>query len=369
MKRFSLFCNALELGARGALLAVALSVAASPVAAKDIKLARDINETIVQVPVQEQTPNGIKSWSLVGTTYHPPGNGPFPLIVLNHGSPGIASERAVMGRWRHLPQIREFTKRGFAVLVPMRRGYGATGGDWAENFGTCKAPIYYHAALEQAKDVTAAIRFGRSLPFVNPDEVILVGQSAGGIASIAAASKDPEGLIGVVNFSGGRGGRPYTNPGEPCVADNMTAAIAKLAKTIKVPVLWHYSENDQFFAPHNVKAWFRAFKDAGAHGRLVMQPPFQWDGHGIFGMAKGLPIWTAQFDKFLTNDIHFTTTAMAKAGGIVPASLPGTAAATTAAPAATIPAAQPAAAPADTAKALPGRQASARVEARMDGGR
>lgn len=141
--------------------------------------------------------------------------------------------------------------------------------------------------------------FASRLPFVQPDRIVLVGQSAGGIASIAAASASPVGVVGVVNFSGGRGGRPYTHPGEPCMPENMTAAIGKLAATVKVPVLWHYAENDQYFAPHHVSAWYKAFVDAGARGKLVMQPPFGRDGHGIFAARGGLPIWTAEFDRFM----------------------------------------------------------------------
>ena len=284
--------------ALGAFVAVVLA-AIAPAAAQEPELDPTLNEQVVQVPVRVEREGGAEHWSLVATTFHPPGAGPFPLIVLNHGSPGSKWERQSMGRYRPLPQIREFTRRGFAVIAPMRRGYGDSGGPWAERFGSCVAPDYYRAARESAQDVIATVEFARALPFVKADRVILVGQSAGGIASIAAASVNPAGVIGVVNFSGGRGGRPYTNPGDPCVADNMTEAIGKLARTIKVPVLWHYSENDQFFAPRHVKAWFKAFEDAGASGRLVMQPAFQWDGHAIFGAKRGLPIWTAAFDRFL----------------------------------------------------------------------
>lgn len=287
----------------GALL-VAIAGAIAPAAANNVELDRKLNEQVVAVPVRVETETGAEQWSLTATTYHPPGEGPFPLIVLNHGSPGSAAERAIMGRYRLIPQIREFTNRGFAVIVPMRRGYGDTGGPWAERFGACVAPDYYRAGRESARDVIAAVEFAQTLPFVKRDRVILVGQSAGGIASIAAASSNPAGVIGVVNFSGGRGGRPYTDPGEPCMPGNMTEAIGKLARTIKVPVLWHYSENDQFFAPHHVKAWFKAFEEAGAKGKLVMQPPFQWDGHAIFGAAGGLPLWTAAFDRFL-KEIRF----------------------------------------------------------------
>lgn len=303
---------------------VAAIVATAPVLAQDLTLASQLNEQVVRVPVRAATPDGTAEWSLVASIYRPAGAGPFPLVVLNHGSPGSAWERQAMGRYRPLLQIREFTKRGFAVIVPMRRGYGDTGGDWAEHYGTCVRPDYYRASREAAKDVNGTVAFAQSLPFVRRDQVILVGQSAGGIAAMAAASENPPGVVGVVNFSGGRGGRPYTHPGDPCVATNMTEAIGKLARTIRVPVLWHYSENDQFFAPRHVQAWFRAFEDAGANGKLVMQPSFQWDGHGIFGAERGLPIWTAAFDIFL-KDFRFASPGTPR---VIPVAGQGTASAT-----------------------------------------
>jgi dienelactone hydrolase len=79
--------------------------------------------------------------------------------------------------------------------------------------------------------------------------VVLVGQSAGGFASLAAASYAPEGLVAVVNFSGGRGGHPLTHPGTPCGAHQMADTVAHFATTTRVPVLWHYVQNDEFFAP------------------------------------------------------------------------------------------------------------------------
>jgi dienelactone hydrolase len=204
-----------------------------------------------------------------------------------------------MGRYRVLSRIREFTKRGFAVIVPMRRGYGDTGGAWAETYFRCSAPDYYAAGVQAAVDLVATLDYARRLEYVNRERIILFGQSAGGFASIAAASRNPPGVVAVVNFSGGRGGQPDTRPGEPCDADGMTRTIARFAQTIRVPVLWHYAENDRYFAPEHVRAWFRAFEAAGARGTLVMQPPFGNDGHGMFAVAAGLPIWTAAFDAFI----------------------------------------------------------------------
>ena len=276
-------------------LALCLLTALSVAAARAQPIDAALREEVVSVPL----PPGTDVAALVATTYRPQGDGPFPLIVLSHGSPTNAADRGKMGRYRVLSRIREFTRRGFAVIVPMRRGYGETGGAWAETYFRCSSPDYYAAGVQAARDLVATVEYARSLAYVHRERIILLGQSAGGFASIAAASHNPPGVIAVVNLSGGRGGRPHTQPGEPCDPDNMTSAIARFAQTIRVPVLWHYAENDRYFAPVHVRAWFHAFESAGAPGTLVMQPPFGEDGHGMFASPAGLPLWTGSFDAFM----------------------------------------------------------------------
>jgi dienelactone hydrolase len=266
----------------------------------DEQLLPDLNEEIVHVPMTIDSFWGKKEIQLTATIYRPQGAGPFSLIVLSHGSTKNASERLEFGRYRLIPQIREFIKRGFAVIVPIRRGYGMTGGAFAEDYGSCSNPTYYEAGQESSKDLVAAINFGSKLPHIKLDKILLVGQSGGGFASLAAASQNPQGVIGVVNFAGGRGGRADTNPGEPCCPERLGDAIRRFAKTIRVPVLWVYAENDKFFNPKHVQGWYQAFKDAGATGRLVIMPPFGNNGHKLFPSKGGIPIWTVEFDKFLT---------------------------------------------------------------------
>ncbi len=281
------------------ILALLSTLSAAPARAADDRLRADLHEQVVQVPVRVEGLFGDKEVLLTATVFRPRGDGPFPLIVLNHGTPPHAADRVKIGRFRRIPQICEFIKRGFAVIVPIRRGHGATGGDYAEDSGLCRAPVYYNAGRESARDALAARDFAAKLPFVNPACILLVGQSSGGFASLAAASLNPPGVIGVVNFAGGRGGDPATRPGEPCSPQNMTVTIATFSKTIKVPVLWHYAENDKFFSPKYVREWFAAFEQAGGKGRLVIQPPFGEDGHGLFNSKDGIPIWTRAFDSFL----------------------------------------------------------------------
>jgi dienelactone hydrolase len=254
-----------------------------------------MHEQMVRVPL---SPEALSPW-LIATTYRPRGQGPFPLVVLSHGNPGNAEARGNMGRYRVLPRIREFINRGFAVIVPMRRGYGLTGGRFAESYGSCGSPDFHAAGEQAALDLEAAITHARTLPWVDDRRILLVGQSAGGFASIAAASRNIPGVVAVVNLSGGRGGNPRTRPGDPCASALMAETIGRFARTIRVPVLWHYAENDRYFSGQHVRVWFEAFLAAGAPGRLVMRPPFAEDGHRMFASPEGLPLWTAALDDFL----------------------------------------------------------------------
>lgn len=263
-------------------------------------LAADLHETVVKVPLEGHGLFGDYKRDIVATTYMPDGPGPFPLIVLSHGSPPDARDRPKVGRYRELPQIRTFIQLGFAVIVPIRRGYGATGGTDEEDAGSCQNPDYLGAGKQAARDVLAAVAYGQALPQVDRNRVVLVGQSAGGFASLAAASYAPKGLVAVVNFSGGRGGNPVTHPGMPCDPRQMADTIAHFASTTRVPVLWHYVENDKYFGPDVVATWFAAFKAAGGQGQLVVEPPFGKNGHGMFSVKSSIPIWLPHFEQFVT---------------------------------------------------------------------
>ena len=154
----------------------------------DVAQAQNLDAALREEVVSVPLPSGAGVDALVATTYRPQGDGPFPLIVLSHGSPTNAAERSRMGRYRVLSRIREFTRRGFAVIVPMRRGYGDTGGAWAETYFGCATPDYHAAGVQAAVDLVATVDYARRLEYVNRERIILFGQSAGGFASIAAAS-------------------------------------------------------------------------------------------------------------------------------------------------------------------------------------
>src|SRR6185503_19210446 len=100
--------------------------------------------------------------SIVVTSFRPGGRGPFPWIVLSHGSaPTVAANRA-MGRYQPLNPVREWVRRGYAVIVPVRRGYGASGGDkFGDSYGSCNRPDFRRAGEGAAADILAAVQWAR----------------------------------------------------------------------------------------------------------------------------------------------------------------------------------------------------------------
>ena len=45
-----------------------------------------LNETVIRIPMTVSRPGGVQRLTLEATLYRPPGPGPFPLVVLSHGT-------------------------------------------------------------------------------------------------------------------------------------------------------------------------------------------------------------------------------------------------------------------------------------------
>ncbi|MSP75833.1 MAG: hypothetical protein EXR12_06825 [Rhodospirillaceae bacterium] len=270
------------------LLAVLLALAQVwPTAAQE-------RDQIVRAP-------GPGSSTLVARVMRPPGEARQPLVVINHGSPADGSQRARMEPPRYPALSSWFLARGYVVALPLRRGYGETGGAWAEGYGRCDTPDYYSAGLQSAADVQATIDFMRTQPYVAADRTIVVGQSAGGWAAVALSSRNPPGIPGMINFAGGRGGHQKLPSGGigNCAPDALVQAAAKYGATARVPLLWIYAENDSFFEPALAKRMAAAYDAAG--GKATYRPvgAFGSDGHGLAGSADGVTIWSPLVQSFL----------------------------------------------------------------------
>ncbi len=235
-------------------------------------------------------PSADASRPMLTTVFRPPGEQPRPLVVINHGSPVIGREQ--MQRQRFTAASSWFVKQGYVVVVPLRRGYGATGGRWNESYGRCDVGDYYGAGIEAAKDVNAAVQFMRRQPFVRPDRTLVVGQSAGGWATVAYSAANPAGVPAMVNFAGGRGGRNQNIANNNCVPLRLIEAAGKFGRTARVPTLWIYTQNDSFFEPKLSRSMADAYTAAGGNADYRLLPAFGKDGHGLFGSATGPAVWS-----------------------------------------------------------------------------
>ena len=228
------------------------------------------------------------------------GGGPAPLVVINHGSPPIASNRAKRKPSSCGEAARFFTTRGYVVAFPLRRGYGETGGKWAEAYGKCDNADYVKGGDATADDIEAAIAHVESLAFVAKGKTIVIGQSAGGWGTLAFARRNPTGVRTYINFAGGRGAK-FEEPGRysNCSPDALVAAAAVLAKS-SPPSLWIYTENDLLNPPALSRRLHAAYNDAGGRAEYVLLPPYSNNGHNLLFGKGGSAIWGPVVDRWLS---------------------------------------------------------------------
>ncbi len=229
-----------------------------------------------------------------------PAGAPARLVVVAHGSPPNpdARPRMTLGRCGD-EAARWFTSRGYAVAFALRRGYGATGGAWAEGYGHCAEADYRPAGLETARDIAATVDAAGALPGIRPDGAVVVGQSAGGWGAIALASQPHPKVAAFVVMAGGRGGHQDMVPNRNCHPERLAEAAGQYGRTARTPMLWVYAANDTFFAPEVAVAMHRAFTGAGGQAELAQPGPYGRDGHGLFFGAGGSAVWGPLVERYL----------------------------------------------------------------------
>ena len=117
---------------------------------------------------------------LAGTLTTPPGNGPFPGVVLVSGS-GPHDRNGGGGAWKPFLVIADnLARHGIATLRYDKRGHAQSTGDYAAS-----------TSVDFADDAEAAVRFLRGRREIARDRVGMIGHSEGGmIAPMVAARSD-----------------------------------------------------------------------------------------------------------------------------------------------------------------------------------
>ena len=259
--------------------------------------ARMVTED-AEVPVEVADVKGeVVKQSVKVRIYRDDARARSPFMILNHGRSADAEKRRALDLNVLATNARYLAGKGFAVFVPVRVGYGVTGGPDVEDSGPCSTKIYGPAYEAGTVQSLAIIGHARARPFVDPDSGIAMGQSFGGTIAIALAAKGAPGIRAAVNFAGGAGGRPVTHPGAPCRPELIKTLFAGYGATARIPTLWLYSANDRYWGAELPRAWLRAFEARGGKGEFVRLPAHGEDGHSIF--TGNAAAWQPALDAFL----------------------------------------------------------------------
>jgi dienelactone hydrolase len=226
----------------------------------------------------------------------------LPLVVINHGSDEDTRVAVSMPVFYWLSKW--FVDRGYVVVLPQRRGHGATGGEWAESRDSCADPDHFGAGITAADDIESAVRYMVAQPFIDPSQTVVVGISTGGWGALALAARNPPGIRLVVNFAGGRGGHAYGAPRAVCRQERLIDAAGAYGRTARVPTLWFYSENDSYFSPELAAAMARSWQSAGGLADLHVLPRHHNEGHALAADRAGWELWGDTLERSLAHARH-----------------------------------------------------------------
>ena len=303
--RFAAVCAEVLLFMKRILLAVALLLQAPVHAAA---ASEQTSEIAAATQVREEFWGIPSTIPMLAYVVRPVGDGPFPLVVMNHGVALDPKERSYFPIIEFRDAALWFAKQGYVVVAPIRPGYGATAienperglfGLFFSGVGNCSDANFRDAGLAIASLSLWVIEYMTTQPFIRRDDVVVVGQSGGGWGAIALASQNPKSVRAMIGFEAGRGGHLNGIPNNNCAPDRLVDAAAQFGRTARIPMLWIYTRNDSYFGPELSMRLASAFRTAGGNVEYHLLPDFGEDGHFFIDSPDAVRIWAPLVSEFL----------------------------------------------------------------------
>lgn len=231
------------------------------------------------------------------------GRGPFPAVLINHGSGRTPEQLQRLGPYEEQAEILGpvFARHGYIVLFLFRQGVGLSSDQGRSAIDLMNLELAAHGqnarnALQlqllqdrELKDAAAGLAFLRAFPEVNAGKLALVGHSFGGSLTILQAEKEP-GLKAIVIFSAAG----YSWDRSPELRARLLAALAH----VQAPVLFIHAANDYSLNPG--KELDARLQQVGKPHLLKIYPPIgntPDDGHNF--PFIGVHIWEPDVFAFL----------------------------------------------------------------------
>jgi dienelactone hydrolase len=240
--------------------------------------------------------------------WRPQGRGPFPAILLNHGSGRSVKELERLGPYeRNAEKLGPvFARHGYVFLYLFRRGVGPSADQGANAVDLMNSEFATHGqqarnALQlqllegrEMADAQSALKFLRALPYVDAGDVAAIGHSFGGSLTVLLAEREPN-LRAVVVFSGA--GYSFDRSSE------LRARLLAVIDHIAAPVFFIHAENDYSLASGKVLDARREL--IGKPHRLKIYPPIgdtADEGHDFLHL--GVNIWEPDVFAFLDQNMR-----------------------------------------------------------------
>lgn len=248
------------------------------------------------------------SATLHALLWRPQGRGPFPAILLNHGSGRSREELERLGPYEQNAQKLGpvFARHGYVFLYLFRRGVGPSADQGANAVDLMNGEFATHGQgarntlqlqlLENRElaDAVSGLQFLRALPYVDARDVAAIGHSFGGSLTVLLAEREPN-LRAIVVFSGAG----YSFDRSPELRARLLAGIDRIA----VPVFFIHAENDYSLSSGKVLDARRS--QIGRPHRLKIYPPIGHtadDGHDFLHL--GVNIWESDVFTFLDENMQ-----------------------------------------------------------------
>ena len=243
------------------------------------------------------------SLTLRALLWRPPGRGPFPAVLLNHGSGRTREELDRLGPYERQADVLGpvFARHGYVFLYPFRRGVGLSADQGPNSVDLMNSELAAHGqaarnALQlkllentEMSDALAGLAFLRALPGVNARDIAMIGHSFGGSLTLLMAEREPN-VRAIVVFSAA--GLSWDR--SPPLRARLLTAIAHTA----APVFFIHAEND--YSVNSGKDLDARLRQLGKPHRLKIYPSIGHtveDGHAF--LYLGVASWERDVFAFL----------------------------------------------------------------------
>ena len=183
---------------------------------------------------------------LVAFVYKPPGNGPFPVYMWNHGADRDPMPGALLAKF--------WVPHGFVLFAPLRSGHGPNPGRWivdeAKTIREQQSSAGFDKLLalhERANDdVVAAYNWIAKQPYVDAKRVVVAGGSFGAIQALLTAERDRTDVLGVrCVVAMAPAAESWRNP-------QWATRLSTAVDNARAPILLLQANNDYSLGPSDV---------------------------------------------------------------------------------------------------------------------